>query len=171
MELLIIRHAIACERDTKRWPDDAERPLSAPGMTRARRAAAGLRRVAPRPARVLTSPLLRTRQTAAILTQFAAWPKATTCPLLAPGGSPDALLALLAGSASQRVAIVGHEPDLSHLLATCLSGNAGGAAFEFRKMGVALVAFDGRPRAARGKLVWFVPPRLLRAAGRRTEGR
>ena len=35
MELLIVRHAIAWERDAKRWPDDGERPLSAPGVTRA----------------------------------------------------------------------------------------------------------------------------------------
>jgi phosphohistidine phosphatase SixA len=28
MELLIVRHAIAFERNTRRWPDDAERPLS-----------------------------------------------------------------------------------------------------------------------------------------------
>jgi len=171
MELLIVRHAIACERDVKRWPDDAERPLSAPGVTRARRAAAGLKCLAPRPSRVLTSPLVRARQTAAILTEFAAWPKATPCALLLPGASPEALLTLLAASASPRIAVVGHEPDLSRLLATCLSGNAADGAFEFRKMGVALVAFEGRPGAGHGELVWFVPPRLLRAARRGTEQR
>ena len=171
MELLIVRHAIACERDAKRWPDDAGRPLSAPGITRARRAAAGLKRVAPRPGRVLTSPLTRALQTAAILTEFAAWPKATTSSLLLPGASPEALLTLLAGSGSPRCAVVGHEPDLSRLLSFCLGGKAAGGAFEFRKMGVALVAFEGRPRAGHGVLVWFVPPRLLRAARRRTEGR
>ncbi|HYB32903.1 MAG TPA: histidine phosphatase family protein [Steroidobacteraceae bacterium] len=166
MELLIVRHAIACDRDPRRWPDDAERPLSPPGVTRARRAAAGLKRLAPRPARVLTSPLVRTRETAAILTQFAAWPKATSCPLLLPGASPEALLGLLARSGNRCIAVVGHEPDLSRLLATCLSGDAAHTAFEFRKMGVALIAFPGKPSAGEAELLWFVPPRLLRAARR-----
>ncbi len=40
MELLIVRHAIAFERNAKRWPDDAERPLSP--LMRASRAATSL---------------------------------------------------------------------------------------------------------------------------------
>jgi phosphohistidine phosphatase len=164
MELLIVRHAIACERNAKRWQDDGERPLSPEGAIRARRAAAGLKRIAPRPARVLTSPLRRTEQTAAILAQYAGWPKASTCPLLQPGGSPQGLLTLLARGQDQLVAVVGHQPDLGRLLAICLPGHAGSAAFEFRKMGVALVAFHGAPRAGQGELRWLVPPRLLRAA-------
>ena len=164
MELLVVRHGIACERNAKRWPDDGERPLSPEGVTRARRAAAGLKRIAPRPTRLLTSPLRRTEQTAAILTEFAGWPRASACPLLLPGSSPQALLALLARGQDQLVAVVGHQPDLGRLLATCLPGHAGSAAFEFRKMGVALVAFHGAPRPGQGELRWLLPPRLLRAA-------
>jgi phosphohistidine phosphatase len=164
MELLIVRHGIAYERNARRWPDDGERPLSPEGVIRARRAAAGLKRITPRPTRLLTSPLRRTEQTAAILTQFAGWPKASPCPLLLPGSSPQALLALVARGQDERVAVVGHQPDLGRLLATCLPGHAGSAAFEFRKMGVALVAFHGAARDGQGELRWLVPPRLLRAA-------
>jgi len=164
MELLVVRHAIACEPNAKRWPDDGERPLTPRGMVRARRAAAGLKRVAPPPARVLTSPLRRTRQTAAILTQFAGWPNASDCALLLPGSSPQGLLALLARISAERIAVVGHQPDLGRLVATCLPGNAGSAAFVFRKMGVALIAFHGAPRPGQGELRWLVAPRLLRAA-------
>ena len=77
MDLLIVRHAIAFERDSRRWRDDGERPLSPEGMVRARKAAAGLKNIAERPQCVLSSPLVRARQTAAILTEFAGWPKAT----------------------------------------------------------------------------------------------
>ena len=80
MELLIVRHAIACEGDAKRWPDDGARPLSPRGVLRARRAAAGLKKLAVRPVRVLVSPLVRTQQTAAILTQYAGWPRAHYTP-------------------------------------------------------------------------------------------
>jgi len=165
MELLIVRHAIAFERNARRWADDGKRPLSPRGAGRARRAAAGLRRLTDPPARVLTSPLERTRQTAAILTKQASWPRAVESPLLLPGASPEALLGELARLRERRVAVVGHQPDLGRLLALCLGGNTGGgSAFELRKMGAALVAFPGAARAGRGELLWLVPPRLLRAA-------
>jgi phosphohistidine phosphatase len=163
MELLIVRHAIACERDAQRWPDDAERPLSARGVLRARQAARGVRRIVPRPVRVLTSPLLRARQTAAILAEFAGWPRASVSALLAPEAHPSAVLALLVRSQESCIGLVGHHPALGRLLASCLPGS-GGTAFQLRKMGMALVGFEGAPRAGRGKLLWLVPPRLLRAA-------
>jgi phosphohistidine phosphatase len=163
MELLIVRHAIALERDTNRWPDDEERPLSARGMARARKAAVGLKALTAAPDRVLTSPLLRAAQTAAILAQVAGWPKATVCRQLMPGIAPRELLAVLGRTREDRVAVVGHEPGLGALLAACLPAGVGGAAFAFRKMGVALLEFQGAPRAGRGQLMWFLPPRLLRA--------
>jgi phosphohistidine phosphatase len=164
MELLIVRHAIACERNAKRWPDDAARPLSPRGALRARRAAAGLRKLAVRPGRVLVSPLERTQQTAAILSRYAGWPRAILCPLLVPGGSPQELLALLASTRGARVlAVIGHQPDLGRLIATCLPGSAGSAAFELRKMAVASITFLGAPRTGQGELRWLVPPKLLRA--------
>jgi phosphohistidine phosphatase len=163
MELLIVRHAIACERNARRWPDDGARPLTPRGALRARRAATGLKALGARPVRVLASPLARTRQTAAILTQYAGWPKAIPCPLLVPGGSPQELLALLARTRGQRIAVVGHQPDLGRLIAVCLPGSTGSAAFELRKMAVALISFPGAPRAGQGELRWLVPPKLLRA--------
>jgi phosphohistidine phosphatase len=163
MELIIVRHAIAFDRDARRWPDDSERPLSPRGMMRARRAALGLKRLAPRPLKVLSSPLERARQTAAILSQFAAWPHASLCPLLMPGSSLQELLALLGRSRESCVAVVGHQPDLGRALAASLPGSVGSAAFQLRKMGAALVQFHGAVRAGRGELCWLLPPRVLRA--------
>jgi phosphohistidine phosphatase len=163
MELLLVRHAIAFERDPRRWRDDGGRPLSPRGSARARKAAAGLKRLTKAPARVLSSPLLRARQTAAILTQVAGWPQAVPCAQLSPGTPPEVLLAWLARAPGARVAAVGHEPDLSGLLAACV-GSGKPAALGFKKMGVALVGFRGAPRAGGGRLLWFAPPRLLRAA-------
>jgi len=164
MELIIVRHAIAFERSASRWPDDGERPLSPRGVQRARQAAAGLKVLAPRPARVLTSPLLRARQTAALLAQVAHWPAAAVCPQLDPAAAPQGLLTLLARARHTRVAVIGHEPHVSRLLAACLCGAADGAAFRFKKMGAALVMFRGPPQSGRGRLVWLLPPRALRAA-------
>ena len=82
MELLIIRHAIAFERDRHRWADDGARPLSPSGIRRARKAAAGLKELSKAPDRLLTSPLVRARQTAKILTEIAGWPRAEEAPEL-----------------------------------------------------------------------------------------
>lgn len=164
MELLIVRHAIAFERNAKRWPDDGERPLSPEGIARARRAAAGLKRGAPRPLRVLASPLLRARQTAEILCEFAGWPPAAECAELTPGIPPEALLAALRVRRDKRIAVVGHEPNLRRLVAASLAGSPAPQAIAFKKMGAALLVFQGAPRAGGAQLAWLVAPKMLRAA-------
>src|ERR1700753_2620372 len=97
MDLLIVRHAIAYERDRARWHDDALRPLSPAGERRARKAAAGLKELTSRPARLLTSPRVRAHQPAKILTTVAGWRVAEEIPQLSPGEPAAALLILLAG--------------------------------------------------------------------------
>lgn len=164
LELLIVRHAIAFEGDARRWPDDGERPLSPQGVARARKAAAGMKHLVRRPARVLVSPLIRAQQTAAILSDVAGWPKAVECAELAPGGSPEALLASLRRMPETRIAVVGHEPGLGRLVAASLPGAAGPQAFRFRKMGAALLSFHGATRSGGARLEWLVPAKVLRAA-------
>ncbi len=164
MELLIVRHAVAFEADARRWPDDGERPLSPQGIARAQKAAAGMKQLVRSPGRVLASPLMRARQTAAILTEVAGWPRATDCAELAPGGSPEALLAVLKRMPETRIALVGHEPGLGRLVAMSLPGAAGAQGFRFRKMGAALLTFQGAARAGGARLAWLVPAKVLRAA-------
>jgi phosphohistidine phosphatase len=164
MELLIVRHGIAEERSPQRWPGDRERPLSAQGLTRARRAAQGLKRIAPRPVRVLASPLTRTQQTAALLMQHAHWPAAVRCELLEPGASAQALLTFLGSGREPCIALIGHEPDLGRFVSLCVAGSPGASPLTLRKMGAALVRFDSRPRAGRGTLEWLLSPKLLRVA-------
>lgn len=162
MELILVRHAIAFERNRQRWPDDGERPLTPLGKQKFRRAAAGLAKWLPKVERVLTSPLVRARQTAAILSETARWPKATDAPELAPKSSPAAVLAMLRKQKARRIALVGHEPDLSELLAACITTSGTHLSVTLKKGGVVCVHFarDGRPGA--GTLVAFIPPRALR---------
>lgn len=164
MELLILRHAIAFPRDAKRWPDDTKRPLTLEGVKRARRAAAGLKRIAKRPALVLTSPLARAHDTAGIFTQAAGWPEATQCAALSPEGSPQEVLEVLQSRAAKAdcVAVVGHQPHLGRLLALCLRGDARSEAFELKKSAVVCLQFTGAPRARQGTLTALFSPRALR---------
>jgi phosphohistidine phosphatase len=164
MDLLIVRHAIAFDRNARRWPDDDDRPLSAEGMLRERKNAAGLKRIVERPDRVLTSPLVRARQTAAILTEVARWPKAQECDALKPDEPPDSLFNALRGSSDRIVAVVGHQPGLGHFIAACLSGTVRPEAVELKKGAVACVTFEGPPRAGHATLKWLLPPRIPRAA-------
>lgn len=164
MELLILRHAIAFPRDPGRWPDDAERPLTAQGVRKARQAAAGLKRLAGRPALVLTSPLVRARDTAKIFAQAARWPEAVECAALSPGTDPVELLTELRRHDGKAgcIAVVGHQPHLGLLLALCLRGESRPEAFELKKSAIARLQFEGPPRAGRGMLTALFPPRALR---------
>lgn len=159
MRLLLIRHAIAVPRGSGDMPDD-ERPLTPEGEKRFRKAAAGLARIASAPDEVLTSPLPRARRTAEIAAEAWGGSKIRDVGALADG-SMAALLSLLSRyPASATVALVGHEPHLSDLLATLL-GDGDADRLAFKKGGAACVEFDGPVRRG-GYLRWFLPPRILR---------
>jgi len=162
-ELLVIRHAIAFDRDPSRWRDDTQRPLSPQGIRKARKAAAGLKRLTRPPNHLLTSPLLRARQTAMLLTDCAGWPGAQAAPELAPGVEPRVVLDLLGQYRTGRIALVGHQPGLSQLLTACLAGEVDTFDIEMKKNAVACLSFRGAPRAGRATLNWLATPRLLRS--------
>jgi phosphohistidine phosphatase len=164
MRLLIIRHAIAVSRGTPGTPDD-ERPLTPRGRRRFRRAARGLARILGRPDALLTSPLIRALATAEIAAREWGRVKPTIEPALARG-NPSRVLAVLASQpADATIAIVGHEPYLSGLLSTLL-GCAEADRLAFRKGGAALLDLPGSP-AEGARLLWFLPPKLLRRLARR----
>jgi phosphohistidine phosphatase len=162
MDLLIVRHAIAFDRDRHRWSEDAGRPLSPAGIRRARKAAAGLKKLTTRPQRLLTSPLVRAKQTARILTEVAGWPAAEEMRELSPGEPALAVLEALANDRSRLTAVLGHQPGLGHLLAVCLLGGGGSLPIEMKKSAAACVSFNGRPRPGHAALKWLATPRMLR---------
>ena len=160
MRLLIVRHAIAVPRGTPDIPD-ADRPLTEEGEKKFRKAAEGLARILARPDDILTSPWLRALRTAEIAAE--AWgkvaPKKT--PALA-GGSFEDLAAVLDGyPETATIAVVGHEPYLSALLARLLA-TPDDERVEFKKGGIALVDVPGK-LADGGQLRMYLPPKVLRA--------
>src|SRR6185295_8742979 len=107
-ELYLIRHAVAEERG-EAWPDDTKRPLSDDGAERMRKAARGLARLGVAFDVILTSPLVRTRQTAEIVAAaFDIRPPIVAVESLAPEGSPPALFGDLEKQTRRRhIALVG----------------------------------------------------------------
>jgi phosphohistidine phosphatase len=160
MRLLIIRHAVAVPRGTPDMPDD-ERPLTSKGRKRFRQAAKGLAAVIKRPAALLSSPLPRARQTADLAAKAWGKVKVTDSPALAGGTFEELALLLAPYGPDDTVAIVGHEPNLSELLARLL-GTPHADRVEFRKGGAALVELPG-PLQEGGSLVWSLTPRILRS--------
>ena len=162
MRLLIVRHAIAVAAGMPGIPD-AERPLTPAGAKKFRDAAKGLAAILDPSDVLLASPLLRARQTAEIAA--AAWGRVTPrrTPALAGGSFEEVAEVVDRFRARDLVAVVGHEPSLSALLARLL-GTSHEARLAFKKGGAALLEVsDGL--AGGGQLVWYLPPRLLRALG------
>lgn len=155
MELLVIRHAKAEEHGHPRG--DAARALVAKGEAQADRIGRFLRRTKRLPGLTLTSPLVRARQTADRLCASAGLPSPMVQPWLASGMDPEtAVRELGAFAAFERVAIVGHEPDLSALVESLLG--ADGGAVEVKKASVTGLDLQGRGRRAR--LVFHAPPSM-----------
>jgi phosphohistidine phosphatase len=159
MLLLIIRHAIAVPRGTPGIAD-AERPLTPDGEERFRAAAAGLARLVGRPDALLSSPWLRARQTADIAA--GAWGKIEPeeTDVLAGGTFDEQARVLDRYPASGTVAVVGHEPYVSDLLGRLL-GSRSEDRLTFKKGGAALVDIPARVREG-GRLLWYLPPKVLR---------
>lgn len=161
-DLIIVRHAIAFERDLARWPDDRDRPLTEQGEERFRKAARGLRLLVSSVDVVLSSPLVRAWQTAQILTEEAVWPAPVACEELEADRKPAEMLDVLRSRPRDPVALVGHEPHLGELISLLLTGSEDGAAFELRKGGVARLDLE-TTAPGEGVLRWLLPPKVLRS--------
>jgi phosphohistidine phosphatase len=170
LRVLVVRHAIAEERDARRWPDDSLRPLTTRGERRFAAALPGVATLVDEPDEVWSSPLRRARQTADLGERIAGWPKARVVDALSPGVPPLHLGRTLQARRGGRdapalVAVVGHEPGLGRFLAWCVGARSAGG-LSLRKGGAALLRFDAEVSAGSAHLDWIATPRMLRALGR-----
>jgi phosphohistidine phosphatase len=159
MELYLLRHGIAADVGPK-GSGDAGRPLTEEGIARMREAAHGLQRLGLQLDMLLSSPLVRARQTAEIIGQ-ALNIEPQLAAALAPGCGLAQLRDLLGQHrGAQRVMIVGHEPDFSELTGAL----TGGSRVQFKKGGLARVDAVVAEQGA-GVLAWLLAPRVLRMIG------
>lgn len=168
MDLLIVRHAIAEDREVfaETGEDDSERPLTAEGRRKFERGARGLRRVVPSIDLLATSSLVRAIETGNILEDAFDIDGAARLSELAPDAEPAALVRWLRRQRGRGlVALVGHEPNLSSLAEYLLVGG-GGDFVELRKGGACLLELGNDPRRGRAKLRWLLTASQLRRMGR-----
>jgi phosphohistidine phosphatase len=163
-QLYLVRHGVAEDRGGA-WPDDTKRPLTSDGMSRMRKATRGLSHLGLALDVILTSPLVRARQTADILAAgLEPRPTVVTTDALAPGASYAAIVAELEKLARKTgVALVGHEPGVGELAARLVGSRH---PIEFKKGAVCRIDLDEIPPGGPGDLRWMMTPKLLRALRR-----
>ncbi|HYG61278.1 MAG TPA: histidine phosphatase family protein [Thermoanaerobaculia bacterium] len=162
MRLLIIRHAIAEEREdfALTGKDDSQRPLTDEGRRKMKQGAKGLRELVPEIDLLATSPLTRAAQTAAIIDSVYDGLDEVEIHELSPEATPEEFLRWLRQQKGGTLAVVGHEPSLSLLLSWLLTGTEK-RLFSFRKGGACLLEFSGEVGPGMATLLWALAPAQL----------
>ena len=160
LSLYLVRHAIAGERG-EAYPNDDLRPLTSKGIARFRKAVRGLARHDVAVDTILSSPLVRARQTADILAAaLSGAPPVVETNALRPGARFDDLVKEVARhTACDAIALVGHEPHIGETAARLLRAQGTVA---FNKGAICRIDFDAWPPDGPGRLRWFVTQRMLR---------
>ena len=158
MNLYLIRHADA--GDPHAWKgDDDDRPLTDRGRRQSRELAAALQRLGHPVRFVVSSPLVRARQTAEEM--LGVWTPATRdaalCELLSPGRLRKRKLSqYIDALEAPALAVVGHTPEISDYLGWLLGTD--GESVPLKKGGAACVELPVGPAKGRGELLWVVTP-------------
>jgi phosphohistidine phosphatase len=163
-ELYLIRHGVAAERGES-YPDDTKRPLTNQGVQKLRKEARALITLDVTFDVVLTSPLVRTRQTAEIIAAvFRTQPTIVNVPALAPGGTHNAIIEELSKQQRKhKIAMVGHEPGIGELAARLIGVRR---PLEFKKGAICRIDVAALPPTGPGQLRWFLTPRIMRKIGK-----
>jgi phosphohistidine phosphatase len=154
MEVYFLRHG---EAQKSAGRSDAERPLTEAGAAQMEREASSIARLGLRPDLIISSPLVRARQTAEIVARglrLAEAPRVDE--RLSPGFDLEALaLILREHDTCAALMLVGHEPDFSRTILACTGGRV-----ECRKGSLARVDFERLP-VMEGILAMLLPPAVL----------
>ena len=125
MEVYFIRHGIAAERGT--YADDEQRPLVEKGKVKTAKVAERLLATGLKFDLILSSPLVRAYQTAQILKQAGLSQGVETFTFLKPDGAIAEWLEWLNSNRLEnpktKIALVGHQPDLSQWIEMLIWGN------------------------------------------------
>ena len=166
MQLYIVRHGIAIDREDPKCPPDPERYLTEEGVEKTKQVANGVAALGVTGDLFLTSPNARAAQTAEIFASALdyAKQKIRRTDLLLPGAEPSLLFAELAkDKQASTVFIFGHAPQLDEVIATALGSKK--HVTSMKKAGVAFLELK-RLSPPIGQLVWLTTPKILRRAGK-----
>jgi phosphohistidine phosphatase len=166
MQLYIVRHGIAIDREDPKCPPDPERYLTEEGIEKTKQVAEGVVALGATADLLISSPYVRAMQTAEIFAELLKYPKEKIrrTDLLLPGSEATLFYRELAKDRqSKTIFCFGHAPQLDDVLAVGLGSKHQVTAL--KKAGVALLEFR-RVSPPSGQLVWLATPKLLRKAGK-----
>jgi phosphohistidine phosphatase len=167
MDVLVVRHAIAEDRDifAQSGKPDTQRPLTDKGRERMRQGARGLQKLVPDIDLLATSPLVRAAETAEIVSAAYGDIGLTTVSALRPeGSSEDVLTWLQEQDSDATLGLVGHEPNLS-MLVSWLTTRDDESFVEFKKGVACPLSFYDDVYAGGAVIRWLLTPAQLRALG------
>lgn len=162
MQLYIVRHGIAIDREDPKCPPDPERYLTEEGVEKTTEVAKGVAALGVTGDLFLTSPYVRAVQTAEIFARALdyAKQKIRRSDMLLPGAEPSHVFRELAkDKQASSVFLFGHAPQLDDVVATALGSKKHLTAM--KKAGVALIELK-RISPPIGTLAWLATPKLLR---------
>lgn len=168
MNLYLMRHGIAVTADQSGTEADRARPLTPKGIKRMRRAAKGLRRLEISFDALLTSPLVRARQTSEIIADSLGLENhLEEISELAPDSSVERLISgLNRFQDKENLLLVSHNPLLSYAFAFFATGKKDSTLeIELKKGGLCRIEIDGLPPSTPGTLHWSLTPKQLRLLG------
>jgi phosphohistidine phosphatase len=173
IELYLMRHGIAADLGEAGVFKDADRPLTLEGRARMKQATGGIRKLDLKFNLILTSPLLRARQTAeAVAEVLDLQHKVKVLESLAPGrafiegaGRHAEIFLELGAYQFDRALLIGHMPDLSELASFLLTGNRN-LNVEFKKGSLCAIEVASLPPRGPGLLRWLMTPKQLRLLGK-----
>ncbi|HEX9605107.1 MAG TPA: histidine phosphatase family protein [Myxococcales bacterium] len=153
-KIYLVRHAIAGDPDEWKGPDDS-RPLNPKGRRKFRETARAFAKLGDRVDLLCTSPLVRAVQTAELLADALDFDEVCVLEELRPEVPVQRLLERVAELPAKRVALVGHDPQLSGAAAAL--GSVEPARVDFPKG--AIVRFDvDDPAARKAEARWWLEP-------------
>jgi phosphohistidine phosphatase len=161
MKLYIVRHAIAVPHGAPGVKDD-DRPLTEEGVRKMRQAAVGLSVLGWTPDLMLSSPLIRAKQTAEILVEVLGKEiRQKTVPSLAPSGSRRELYREINSYRGKNLMLVGHQPSLGEIAGE-ICWNSAEVFLEFKKGGAGAIELESTKNIPKGQLVALLTPAILR---------
>ena len=166
MQLYIVRHGIAIDREDPKCPGEAERYLTEEGVEKTKQVAKGVAALGVTGDLLITSPYVRAVQTAEIFAEALDYPKQKIRrnEMLLPGSEPTLLFRELAREKqASSVFVFGHAPHLDGLIAAALGSKK--HLTSMKKAGVALIDLK-RISPPMGTLAWLATPKILRRAGK-----
>jgi phosphohistidine phosphatase len=167
MQLYIVRHGIAIDREDPKSPSDPERFLTAEGLRKTREVARGFAALNISPEVFLSSPYVRAMQTAEIFAETLKFPKSKIkqTELLLPGAEPAGFFRELQRTSRSEESVVcfGHAPQLDELVAFALGSKKD--VTQMKKAGAACLELT-RISPPAGLLAWLSTPKILRKRGK-----